>query len=235
MTAFASTFVNLYTEVLTKGRLDSTADLAKSKNWINLAYTGVAVASRFIKGSSTGSALSAAASSQALPTTIVELEQLVATYSGRTNVVYPVAYTRLLQLRQQSGATGPPRVYALRQGTIEFWPSAVGGETLTSYGAVLPDVLSGDSDTVSLPEPFAWNLLTYGALIHAAEFKADLLLMGEYQNQYGAWFAGFMAFCNRRETQVGQGFEVYTGYPQTVPSDPSSDWFVYTGLPWSAS
>ncbi len=234
MTAFSTTFLIAYTEVLQKARLDATLDLAKSKQWVNLALMDAAVTSRYFKGSSAGSALSAAATSQTLPTTIVQLENATVAFGGSNIPLQPVSYTKLLYLRQPGGATGPPLVYTLRQSTVEFWPPASGGEIITYYGSTIPDSMSGDSDTCGLPEPFAFHLLTYGALINAAEFKADLLLMGEYTQQHQAWMGGFMAYCNRREALTGQAFEVYTGYPSSVPHDPSSDFFVRTGIPWVA-
>lgn len=235
MTVYTTQFSDLYNAVIQQCRLDATADLARSKAWINVTLTDVAVRSRFFSGSAATAALAANATNDTLPTSIVELEDVTCTYGGAQPALVEVSFERLLWLRQASGqGGGPPVYYCLRKNTVEFWPAAQGGEVLTYYGATLPPVLVADADTSGLPEPYASQLLIYGASIRAAEFKSDLLLLGEYQQQYGAWMGSFMAFCNQRRGSQGWAFEVWTpGVGGYRPHDPSSDWYVRSGVPWN--
>lgn len=231
MTAYSSQFSDLQSEVVDKLRLDSTADATRVKEALNQVLVDVAVQSRYFSGSSTGSALAAAASSQALSATIVELEYITCTYGGQTTFLNPVGFDRILMLRT-STSSGPPTVYCLRKGTVEFWPNAQGGETLTYYGATLPDEMILGSDVSGLPEPFATNLLIYGACIEMADFKNDMRLYFYYQQAYAQWLAKFQTYLNMRVTQTSRAIPVYgpDGRPFTsspwLPHDPSSDWFI---------
>lgn len=228
---YASTATTIVNSVVAKLRLDAVADAAKTLEWVNQVYTNVATTTRYYSGSSAGAALTAAATSQALPTTIVELEYATATYGGQSLVMMLVDFDRLLQMRQgQSGASGPPLFYSLRKGTVEFFPAAAGGEIITYYGATIPNAMVL-GDIPDLPEPFASKLLEYGACVEAADFKNDARLYFWYQQAYGTWMGQFIAFLNQRKTQAGRAFPIQgpDGRPFTspfVPHDPSSDWYV---------
>lgn len=196
MTAYARIFSDLYGDVITKAHLDASADLTRTKEWLNQALSDAAVRSKYFTGSSAGTALAAAATSQALPSAIIEVDAISCTYAGLAPTLAEVSFQELLQARGGGSVSGPPRLYALRQATVEFWPAAAGSEVLTYYGAVYPDELSGASDTIPLPEPFG-NVLTYGALVQAGEFKKDPVLPTWVQQQQ-YWLTRFLAFSARR-------------------------------------
>lgn len=230
MTAYSSTFQDAQGEVMDKLRLDTTADLTKTKAWLNQILLDIAVTSRYFSGSAAGAALAAAAASQALPATLVELEYVTVTYGGQTAYMTPIGFDKLLML-QVTASSGPPTFYTLRKGTVNFWPAAAGGEVLTYYGATLPDAMSANSDVSGLPEPYATKLLVYGACIEAADFKNDMRLYFYYQNAYAAWKASFQAYLNTRMTQAARAFPVYgpDGRPFSspyLPHDVSSDFYV---------
>jgi hypothetical protein len=144
----------------------------------------------------------------------------------------PVNFDEILQRRaQQSGGLGQPQFYSLQKNTLEFWPSAMGGETLRYYGSVLPDLMVADSDVSGLPDPFAINLIVYGAAIEAADYKADVKLYFYYQQAYTSWLGKFQAFLNQRVTQSSRAMPIVgpDGRPfgvPFIPHDASSDWFV---------
>lgn len=213
---------DIQARVAEKLRLDATADATKMSEWVNQTLVDVAVRTKYFSGSSTGSALTAAASSASLPAAMVELEYMVATYGGQTTYMRPALFAELLMRRQAGGsASGPPQRYALRKDTVEFWPGAVGGETLTFYGATLPDEFTGSSSS-GLPEPFNSNLLEAGACAQAAEFKADPRL-DYFRAAYERWMGLFQAYLNRRKSLAAQAFSVYGGDAPLVPHDPSTD------------
>lgn len=223
MTAYASTRATIRTAVLDKLRLSSTDDTAKVNIWIDQVNAQVAQETRYLSGSATGAALAAGASSQALPSTLVHLEFLTCTYGGNVVLLKEKTFGQILELRQGASATqGPPVAYALRKTTVEFWGQAQGSEVLTYYGAVLPDTMA-DGDSPAYPEPFGAKLLEYGTLVQGAEFKKDLLMLGDFQQLFDLWLQRFQTYLNRRQGLYPRAFETWTGEPGVVPHDPSAD------------
>jgi hypothetical protein len=230
--AFPSTFADLKQSVIDKGRLDATLDAAKCGQYINRAYADVAMVSKFFEGSVAGAALAAAATSQAIPATIIEVEDVTMSYAGIQPPMREYTWEQLLRVRSytQTGQ-GPPQAYAVRNTTVEFWPSAQGGEILTYYGSMQPTVwLVNDADIPAFPEPFATSLLEYGALVQAAEFQNDLLMLGEFQQSYGAWLAKFAKFMATRQGTDARAFDIRMGMSGLLPHDRSSDWYVMAGV-----
>lgn len=231
--AFPSTRLELRTMVENAIRLLDSDDASKVNDWLNLAYAEAAEAVKWFEGSSTGAALAAGATSQAIPATILELEDVTCSYGGVAPPLRQVSWEELLQRRKYGSQGGPPLWYCVRKANVEFHPAAQGGEILTYYGSQLPtSYLANDTDVPDFPEPFATNLLYYGACIKACEFKNDLLQLGGFQQQYAAWMGRFQAFLNQREGSGSLAFPVYPGPPgsSVPPHDRSSDWFVYAGL-----
>lgn len=224
MPVYAANVTAIEDAVIAKLRLDATADRAKVTSWVNATLCKVAVETRCFTGSTAGSALAAAATSQALPAAIIELEYITAAYGGQSVLLREApSYERILAARQQPGASGPPWSYYLRNGTVELWPAAAGGEILTYHGANMPSSIA-TTETAPAPmvEPFS-KLLEFGALVEGAEFKKDPLL-GEFQQQYASWFGRFQAFLNRRGGAYPAAFQVRGTETNFVPRDPSADW-----------
>lgn len=230
--AFPSTRVDIRTMVENGVRLLDADDAEKINDWINLAYAEAAEAVKWFEGSSAGAALAAGATNQAIPATILEVEDVTCTYGGISPPLRQLSWEELLYQRQYGSAGGPPMFYCVRKANVEFWPNAQGSEILTYYGSMLPSsYLANDSDVPDFPEPFATNLLYYGACVKAAEFKNDLLQLGGFQQSYAQWMAKFQAFLNKREGTGSLAFPVYPGPPGAgaPPHDRSSDWYVYNG------
>ena len=231
MASYASTFSSIKTAVAEKLRMADTGDDARIGTWVNQALCRVAVDTHWFMGSVDGAALAAGASSQALPTTLVELEQISLVFGGQPYYLFPTEFDQILMLRSRGPSSGPPRYYCLRKNTVELWPSAAGGEVLSYYGAILPDpLLTAPTDVPGLPEPYAAKLLEYGACLEAADFKKDVYLFFHYTPKYQEWLSGFQAFCNRRITRASMQVPVYgpDGRPfdvAYVPHDRSSDWY----------
>lgn len=235
VTAYASQFSDLQQLVSDKLKLDNVSltgtDATKVKEALNQTLVHVATATRYFSGSASTSALAAGANTDAIPSTIVELEYVTMTYGGQTYFLQPTTFDRIL-MRRVSSTTGPPVIYSLRKSTLNFWPNAQGGEVLTYYGATLPDEMTNASDTTGLPEPFATNLIVYGACVEMADFMDDPKLYFYYQNAYAQALGEFQAYLNMRVTQTSRAIPVYgpDGRPfdtaPFLPHDPSSDFFV---------
>lgn len=228
--SYPSSFLDIKTRVINNLRLDAVADLAKVGDAVNIAYSDVARRSRFFESSSSTAALVGGATSDTLPASLIELEDVVCTYGGDSPRLQEVSWEVLLDLRRTVvTGSGPPLVYSLRKNSLEFFPSAQGGEVLTYYGSTQPTALVADGDVPGIPEPFS-KLLEYGASVYMAEFKNDILMLGNYQQQYQIWMGQFMSFCNDRLGTDALAFQVLPrgrrGYP---PNDRSSDWYTYAG------
>ena len=108
-------------------------------------------------------------------------------------------------------------------GTLEFWPTPSSGDTITFWYSYLPNTLSADNDVTLLPEPHAGNLLMYGSLVYAAEFKRDIMMLGDYQAQYAAALQDFQKYVNRKPGAYPQAFPTWTHLNPYAPHDPSQD------------
>jgi hypothetical protein len=231
---YASTFLNIQDSVIDKLRLDPVLDRTRSKEWANQYLLDVALQSKWFTGAAVAAPLSAGATSQPLPPTLLELSWMTSGYGGQTITMAPVGFEEILMRRQLDGSSGlgQPCWYSLQKNLVEFWPSASGGETLTFYGSTLPDEMIADTDVSGLPEPFAINLLVYGACIEASDFKSDVKLYFWYQQAYQQWLGKFQSFLNRRITQSSRAIPIFgpDGRPFDasgwVPNDLGSDWFV---------
>lgn len=206
MTQYQATFLNIQDAVIAKARLDSTNDLAKVKAWINQAYYTACIESNFYESSSAAAALSANASSVAVPSSVVKVEWIAPAGSDGSAwaTMEEVTMEQLLDMRAWQGGISPlgsPSKYAFRSASapsIEFYPTASGGEVLTFYGLLLPAMLSADGDFPIFPEPYASKVLEYGALVQATEFKKDLFFLQTYQQEWQDWLRRLKAFNNQR-------------------------------------
>lgn len=231
MTIYAATCTTATAEVVDKLRLDAAEDASRVSDWLQQTLLNVAMVTRYFAGSATGAALAAGATSQALDSTLIDVEYITCAFGGQTVEMQPATFDKILQLRSAGGtaASGPPYYYCLRKNTVEFAPNAAGGEVLTYYGATFPIVWTG-SAVSGLPEPFGSKLLIYGACVEAADFKNDARLYTYYQGAYQAWLGSFLAFLNRRGTEQGRSWPIHgpNGRPfghVWRPHDVSTDLF----------
>lgn len=213
--SFPSDFQTIQNAVLAKGRLDTTDDLAKVKDWINQAYYEACIETDFYDSSSAATALAANATNVAVPSALVVVDYVVPTGTDGTvwGPMEMVPFQLLLEARAYSGNaapwTGAPSRYAWSSGgspSIEIWPAANGGEILTFYGSRLPTALSANGDLPIIPEPYASKILEYGALVNAAEFKKDSLVLSEFYTQYQNWIMAFRGFLNTRRGKRVESF-----------------------------
>jgi hypothetical protein len=214
--AFPATFADLQANVIAKARVDSTEDTQKVSDWINSAYYSICTETNFYATSEAEAPLTAGDYNVLLPADIVKIEYITPTGSDGTlwGPMRQCTFEEVLEVRAWQGgqiSTGAPSRFALRdtqpQATIEFWPMANGGEVLTVWGWKLPPVLANPGDVPIIPEPYS-KVIEYGAVLHAAEFKKDLLMIQQYETSYATWLGNFNTLLNRRRGSQTQQFRI---------------------------
>lgn len=230
--ATATTFLAAQNTVIQTARLDAVLDLTRVKGWINTIYQDVANETRCLRASGTAT-LTSNVSEYLLDPKILHIELITVTPVGGTQG-FPLKEAQLIEIQNcratGSGAASPSRKYCLEpMNTLELWPTPSTGDTITFWYSYLPSALSADGDTTLLPEPHAANLLQYGALVQAAEFKRDIMMLGDYQSQYATAMQDFQKYLNRKAGAYPGAFPTWTGQRPFAPHDPSAD------IPWDWS
>jgi hypothetical protein len=220
--AFPATFADMQQSVFDKARLDEGYDVSRVSDWLNNAYMTALVESGFYQAISRQvGPLTSGQTSSFIPPEVQKIEYVVPI--GTDGAVWApmlaVGFEELLRNRAwQGGATpwtGAPSRYSYRSGpsvlgsmgSIEFWPVASGGETLTFYGWGLPAPMSQPGDQPIIPEPWR-QVIIYGALIHASEFQKDLLMIQQFTGDYQDWMARFVGWKNHLGTSQSDQFQV---------------------------
>jgi len=223
MPPYAATGTDIVQAINDKLRLDNDEDFGRAWLWVNGAISKIAIETGFFHGGADGPIFKGGEINQPLPVALVRLDYVTCTLTGGvpTRVLrQALTFDRILALRAQGFVSGAPRIYYLWQGSIEFWPTANGGEQLHYYGSLLPDVISG-YDLCPLPEPFS-KLVEYAALFEGAQFKKDPLVE-EYRGLYAEWMNRFHAYLNQRRGRNGLQFTVRVMEEWWPPHDPSTD------------
>ena len=231
--AFPSTFADLQSAVLATARMDpnKSSDVQAVKDAINSVYYEAVVECEALEASSsltltpgTGTYDLTSVSSGA----IMRIKAATVTYSG---VVTPplrqVSLDWILRHRASTGGTatqqGPVQAYALvGYKDLELYPTPGSADTLTFYYMAAPTALSNGTDVPIIPEPYATNLLTYGALadVGVGDFKGDPRTAA-WSSQFEYWMSKYRAHLQmKRGGQPGQ-FE-FTPDRVYPPHDPST-------------
>lgn len=225
--AFPSTFADIYGEVISRVRLDATADLAKTKDWVNQTYAEVCVETEALQDTTTIT-LSAGTSTYTPATSILRIKQMYVTPSGQaqSRPLVPTSVEQILEWSASNGAqaanTGSVTHYAqLGVQKLMFYPTPSAADVVTVFYVKLPTALSSDSDVPVLQEPYVSNCLTEGACFQAAMFlkDPDALL---YKQNYDESLRAFKAHLRRREGAMTRQFRITRG-DAIVPHDPSTD------------
>lgn len=169
--------------------------------------------------------LTSGTNSYTLPAGVLRIKEMFVTYGGSQYA--PVRQTTLdeiLRLRVGGGTvqSGSVTHYALLGLTdLEVYPTPGSADVVTIYYVALPTALSADADVPILQEPYGSNVLIYGALAEAADFKKDPDVM-VYRSLHEDWMRRFRAHLARRQGSQTQQFAV-AGTPAYPPHDPSTD------------
>lgn len=232
--ASATTLLSARTTVIQTARLDATADVTRVNGWLNNVYQEVASETRCLRSSGTAT-LTSGVNEYLLDPKILHIELITVTPVGGTQG-FPLKEAQLDEILNYratgSGAASPSMRYCLEpMNTLELWPTPSTGDTITFFYSYLPNVLTADGDTTLLPEPHAANLLEYGSLVLAAEFKRDILMLGDFQSQYSQALQDFQKYLNRKAGAYPGAFPTWTRLNPFAPHDPSTD---MPGWDWAA-
>jgi len=225
--AFPSTFLDLKTEIAAKLRMTLADDNQKLSDWVNNSYADVASETRCFQRTAT-TAMTSGIGSYTLDASVLHIELLTVTQAGGT-AFYPLVECQLDEILNfralNASAAGPSRRYCLvGLNQLEVWPTPSAADTMTFWYSYLPTYLVADSDLPAIVEPHASNLLTYGPLVQGAEWKRDIMVLGQYQAQYQSSLQAFQRYLNRKAGAYPETFPTLTRLQPFAAHDPSTDY-----------
>lgn len=225
--AFPSTFSDLYTEVISKLRLDAVEDLDRAKDWVNQVYAEVCVETEFVQDFDT-MALIADEPNYTLDSQVLRIKQMYVTPSGegQSRPLQPTTIEDILERSASYGATpsnqGSVTHYALVGGlSIMFYPTPSAADVVTMYYVKLPTELTDDSHVPVLQEPYATECLVNGACFKAAVFLKDPDA-ALFKQLYDMAIQRLRGHLRRKEGSMTKQFRVTRGMA-SAPHDPSTD------------
>jgi hypothetical protein len=228
---YPSTFLDLQNTVIGRLRLHSTNDLQKVKDAINQVYAEISVECEAVQNSATMT-LTVNEASYLMPPEVMRIKVMHLTPAGSTNYnhpMYPVSLEQILEWRSggiSGQGSGQPSHYAhIGYQQLEVYPTPNSADTITIYYVGLPTALGANGDIPVIQEPYASQLLEYGALAELGDFLHHPSTI-EYRQLFEDWKRRFRSHINSRKRgagvlalRVGQDF-----YP---PHDPSTDLRAY--------
>ncbi len=225
--AYPGLFLDIQTSVAAKLRLTLADDQTKIQDWINQTYADVAVETRCFQKQGTA-AMTAGVATYLLDAQILHIELLTVTQAGGT-AYFPLVECQLDEILNyqatSAGGSGPSRRYCLiGLNEIVVWPTPAAADTMNIWYSYLAPPLVDDNDTALFPEPFASKILEYGALVQGAEWKRDIMVLGQYQQQYQSWLGAFQRYLNRKGGAYPEAFPTWTRLWPFPAHDPSADY-----------
>ena len=95
---------------------------------------------------------------------------------------------------------------------------------ITVYYAAFPTALSADADVPILEEPYGSNLLEYGALVQAGDFKGDPATPG-WESQFDRWMGKYLQHLKvKRGKQPGQVHTWGGGWDDSASGTAADGW-----------
>lgn len=208
-------------------RLDSTADLSRTKDWVNQIYSEVCIETEAIQAVATMT-LTSGTSTYTMDTSIIRVKQMYVTPSGqaRSRPLQPTSIEQILEWSASNGATVTNMGYVTHYAMfgiqdILFYPTPTAADVVTIYYVKQPTALSAVGDIPVIQEPYASNCLVEGACFQAALFLKDPDAQ-LYSQSFERAKQSLRAHLRRREGSMTRQFRITRGVP-TVPHDPSVD------------
>lgn len=223
--AYPSTFLDIYTEVIDKVRLDATADVSRVKDWVNQVYADVCIKTEAIQDYATVT-LTANQAIYTPDTSIIRVKQMYVTPTGQqqSRPLIPTSLEQILEWSAGGASTNNGYVthYAMMGlDRIMYWPTPTAADVVTIFYVQQPTALTNNTDVPVLMEPYVSNLLVNGACYEAAVFLKDpdaVLFAQAYEKE----LREFRAHLRRREGAMTRQFRITRG-DYHVPHDPSTD------------
>lgn len=225
--AFPSTFLDIQNDVILRARLLSSLDLSSVKDWINRAYYQVCVEAEVTVTTTTINCV-AGTSKYTLASTVAKIKQAALKPAGSTSFNAPLTLTTLdeiLRFRQAGGDTqtaGTTAAYYTLLGStdLELWPTPAAADVITVYYVAYPTALSANGDLPVIEEPYASNLLVYGAAAQAGDFKGDPSTV-DWENQFADWMSRYMQYLDAKRGVIPGQFHQWgdgglDGYTSTA-------------------
>lgn len=229
--SYPSTFVDIYSAVAAKSRMDTTdsTQLSKIKDWVNRAYFDAVMETECIKANTTLNLVSGT-NQYTLPTAAKRIDYIVIQQSGQNFYGPPlrlVSLDEILWRRVSSGGSavtnGTATYYAFSApNLIDLWPTPGGADTASVYYSAQPTALSADSDVPNIIEPYATELLESGALVHATDYLKDLISNNTYRQMFEINMQKFRQHLSRAHGAQSKEFRI-PGPRYYAPHDPSTD------------
>lgn len=228
MATFSSTFKEIQDEVIANCRLEE-ADRTRVKRWINQVYSRAVQETDALE--KTGIApLTDGDASYTMTSAIAQIKNLWIVYADGTTS-RPLALRsleELLEIRRQGALQGQlvdqPQYAVAGQNLIELWPTPDNGQSLEFWYVYLPNTLVDDEALHVLQEPYGTDILTYGACLHASDFKKDPALYTLYQPGFSAAMEAYKTFLSRRKTGGLQFVRTYPGNSFPIRLARDVDW-----------
>lgn len=225
--AYPSTFLDIQNEVITRVRLDATADLQKTKDWINQALTEVCVETEALQTFAT-MVMTPSTNIYTLDSSISRVKQMyVVPVNGTVSLpIEPVSIEEMIALTSgqttgQPNTGGANRYCIFGLNDIQFYPTPSSADTVTVYYVKTPTALVANGDVPGIPEPYATECLVSGACIKAAYFVNDPDVQA-YQQAYEMAKRSLRGHLRRKSGAYTKHFRL-TGWSNYPPHDPSVD------------
>jgi len=227
--AYPSTFLDVQNSVIAKCRLQDDTDRSLVRDWINQAYIG-AVQRTMEDIVLCHMTLTPGVHTYQLPAGIIEIRQMVLAPAGTSDPKYgplvPISLEEiLLKLAAYDGsgsARGLVTHYSLSgEDLLEVWPVPAAADVLWIYYLEQPTALLADTDVPRLQEPYATEILEYGASMKAAEYKGDQNAQ-LYRQLYEQAVGRLQAHLNRKKGATSGQFMLARPV-RVISHDPSAD------------
>jgi hypothetical protein len=224
--AYPATFLSIQDAVISKLRLDATADRNRVKDWINQVYAQVCLETEALQKADAMDT-TANVASYTLPAQVLRMREIVSAAAASPTSYGPplqqVSLDEILSLRQSGQVAytnnGAAAKYALDGMTqLELYPTPTQIDKLLFYYVYLPTALAADADVPVLPEPFASKILEYGALVEGSDFISDPD-QDRYRAIYEDWIRRLRVHLSRRRGSGPGQFRVLGAPPVSVGRD----------------
>lgn len=213
--AYPSTYADLQSAVTIRARLDPINDAQKAKDWINRAYTRVCLDAELLITTGT-MAMTTDAYSYTLPSAIGRIKSMYVTPAGQTDIageqppMLRVPFEDILARRANGRLVSQSGRYSTHyalvgSNVLEVWPTPAAADVISVWFAGFPTALTNASDLPQIEEPYASDLLEYGALVYAGDLLGDPS-MDDWKSSFQQTMGEYMAHLDAKGGDIPSQF-----------------------------